>query len=327
MVTRPTVLCPIDLSEPSRAALRYASAIAEHFCAELTLLTVSEPLVTEALEMKTGTTWFADEATRTLRKFFDDTFPHGTPDGIHVTFEVTRGKAAPAILESAREHGCDIIVMSTHGLTGLRKVFFGSTTERVLRETTLPVLVTPPDDPGQMALDDFPGLVRHVLAPVDLTSATARQVVVARALADALGVPLLLLHVVEPIESRAFEKGRLEPVAAARAAGARRTLAEMVSSIPARVRAEGLVLQGRPPEVIASVARERAAGLIIMGLHNPAGVGPRMGSVTYQVLCRIPALVLALPPAAPAAVHHVASPALEEISARIQGESLLPAAP
>ena len=42
----------------------------------------------------------------------------------------------------SREKAVDLIVMSSHGLTGFRKLFFGSTTERVLRETSVPVLVT-----------------------------------------------------------------------------------------------------------------------------------------------------------------------------------------
>lgn len=54
----------------------------------------------------------------------------------HSAFEVTVGKPAKQILHVALEEGADLIVMSTQGLTGARRLFFGSTTERVLRETT-----------------------------------------------------------------------------------------------------------------------------------------------------------------------------------------------
>ena len=69
---------------------------------------------------------------------------------------------------------------------------------------------------------------------------------------------------------------------------------------------ESLVAFGDPAEEIAKLARERQAGLIVIGLHGSPMLGPRMGSVTYRVLCLAPALVLALPPM-PAAVPAEAS--------------------
>ena len=68
----------------------------------------------------------------------------------------------------AREQSSDLIVVSTHGLTGMRKLFFGSTTERVLRETTTPVLVTPAHDPGPIRLEDGKQLIGRIIVPVDL---------------------------------------------------------------------------------------------------------------------------------------------------------------
>ena len=51
-----------------------------------------------------------------------------------------------------------------------------------------------------------------------------------------------------------------------------------------------------PAEELAKVARDRQAGLVVMGLHGSPLLGPRMGSVTYRMLCLAPTLVLALPP-------------------------------
>jgi nucleotide-binding universal stress UspA family protein len=59
-----------------------------------------------------------------------------------------------------------------------------------------------------------------------------------------------------------------------------------------------LVVYGEPAEEIAKVASDRDAGLIVMGLHSSPVLGPRMGSVTYRVLCLAHRLVLALPPTA-----------------------------
>jgi nucleotide-binding universal stress UspA family protein len=67
--------------------------------------------------------------------------------------------------------------------------------------------------------------------------------------------------------------------------------------ISPRVHVEPIVLTGEPSEEIVTLAETRQARLIVMGLHSSGLLGPRMGSVTYRVLCRTNSLVLALPPA------------------------------
>jgi hypothetical protein len=68
---------------------------------------------------------------------------------------------------------------------------------------------------------------------------------------------------------------------------------------------------GDPAEEIAKVAKERHVGLIVIGLHGSPLAGPRMGSVTYRVLCLSQTPVLALPPVLPASVGRVAVPVTE----------------
>jgi nucleotide-binding universal stress UspA family protein len=79
---------------------------------------------------------------------------------------------------------------------------------------------------------------------------------------------------------------------------AEQRLQALVGTLPAELHAEGLVLLGEPAEEIAKVARDRQAGLIVIGLHASALMGRRMGSVTYRVIsiAQTHALVLALPP-------------------------------
>ena len=300
MNLQPSILCPIDFSGSSRGALRYAAATAAHFGARLTLLAVNDPLLYEADQLE-GPAHLTEDTRRELERFFKQTFaeaPHGITD---VRVEVTSGKSAPEILRVAREQGCDLIVMSSHGATGFRKLFFGSTTERVLRETTVPVLVTSGSDPGPEKLEDVPRLVRRVLAPVDLTAATSHQLRIARALAEAIQVPLLLLHVVEPVRAIATSQSRLGGVDAERRYRAERQLETATESLPPSIRPEALVAYGEPAEEIAKVATDRDAGLVVMGLHSSPVLGPRMGSVTYRVLCLAHRLVLAVPPLPPEA--------------------------
>jgi nucleotide-binding universal stress UspA family protein len=71
-----------------------------------------------------------------------------------------------------------------------------------------------------------------------------------------------------------------------------------VEPLPPALHGEALVVFGEPAEEIAKVARDRSAGLIVIGLHASALLGPRMGSVTYRVISIVQAqsLVLAVPP-------------------------------
>lgn len=297
MNPRPTLLCPVDFSDASRGALRYARAMAEHFRGRLVILAVEDPILTEAVDLETGVGWNPEDTRGELSRFVSRAL-HGIPlDGIDVRYEVAVGKPANQILHVASEQACDLIVMSTHGLTGMRKLFFGSTTERVLRETAIPVLLTPPTHEGPVTLDEVRGIVRRILVPVDLTAASLRQVQVARGLAEALTVPLIATYIVEPIRSPLVARIHLTGIELERRARAEDSLNELLATVPRRLHPEALVAFGDPAEEIAKIARDRQAGLIVVGLHGSPALGPRMGSVTYRVLCLAPALVLALPPA------------------------------
>jgi nucleotide-binding universal stress UspA family protein len=306
MAPRPSILCSIDFSEPSRAALRYAAAIAEHFGAQLQVVTVDDPLLHEAADIALGHAWLTEDSQKELERFVAHTFDHKPSGFIDMRLEVFTGTPAQEILRLGREPGCALIVMSSHGLTGVRKLFFGSTTERVLRETTVPVLIAPASDPGPRNLEDVKPFVRRVVAPVDLTPATTRQVRIACGLAKAVDVPLLLAHVVEPVRLRPAVHRRLPNIDPERRARADKALAELIATIPPEIRTEGLVAYGDPAEEIAKIARDRRAGLIVIGLHASPLAGPRMGSVTYRVLCLSPeTVVLALPPVAEAVPHRL----------------------
>ena len=291
-----SVLCPVDFSKSSRGALRYAATIAAHVGGRLTLLAVNDPLVGEAAELTGGKARLVDDTIREMKKFFGQSLGAGATAFGEVQFEVASGKPAAEILRVSREHGCDLIVMASHGATGFRKLFFGSTTERVLRETVVPMLVTPGGDPGPMEFDDLRKRIHRVLVPVDLSAATLHQLVIATGLAEALSLPVVLLHVIEPVRSVMAAQAAFPTVETERRYRVESELERVATAMPAGMKPEALVAYGEPSEEIAKVANDRDAGLIVMGLHSSPLVGPRMGSVTYRVLCLAHTLVLALPP-------------------------------
>jgi nucleotide-binding universal stress UspA family protein len=296
MNVRPSILCPIDYSDASAGALRYAAALAEHFVTRLIVLTVEDPLLTSAIDLGTGVHWMPEASEREIAKFVAAVFGEDSPMLALCEYDAAVGKPSVEILRVARERSCDLIVMSSHGLTGARKLFFGSTTERVLRETTVPVLVTPPVNPGPVRVEDARHLLGRIVVPVDLSPASLHQVQVGRGLAEALNLPLLLVHVIEPVRSRLLSRLHLLGLDSNRRAIAEDSLEELLATLPRRLHPEALVVFGDPAEEAAKVVRDRQAGLVVMGLHGSPLLGPRMGSVTYRMLCLSPTLVLALPP-------------------------------
>jgi nucleotide-binding universal stress UspA family protein len=298
VLLRPSILCPVDLSDASRGALRHAAAIAEHFYAALTVLMVDEmPLLLPSPGPGPGEAWPAPLGHADLAGFVHDTFAGRTLAVPNLELVTAAGKPSAIILRHALDHAPDLIVMSTHGVSGVRKALFGSTTERVLRETSVPVLVTPANDPGPDSVEALKDDLRTVLVPVDLSAATPRQVQIARGLAEAFDAKVILVHAVEPPRLLARHETVRPQVREALFTRAESAIADLLAGIPARLHPEVVVRSGHAAETIADVADERDAEMIVMALHSDPANHARMGSVTHRVLCRVPRLVLALPPA------------------------------
>lgn len=76
MNARPSILCPVDFSDASAGALRYAAAIAARFHARLVVMSVDEPLVTEAVDLGTGIIWTPEDCRQEIVRFVNRTFDH-----------------------------------------------------------------------------------------------------------------------------------------------------------------------------------------------------------------------------------------------------------
>jgi universal stress protein A len=142
MVRVQSVLCPVDFSEHSRRAFEYAVALAAFHHARLTVLTVIDPLLAQAAAVHCDPEYLR-ESEAELRAFAGDTSLESISWAPTPRLVVTLGRAGDRILEIARSHEADLIVMGTQGLGGLRKLVFGSTADRVLRRADVPVLAVP----------------------------------------------------------------------------------------------------------------------------------------------------------------------------------------
>ncbi len=145
-----TVICPVDFSDVSMLAMRMARDLREAFDGRLILVHVVEPIVAPA-DFTFGPMTSADVEDRLIersRQSLQELLPAlNIPEG-KVACRVERGRASSEIARVAYEEKADVIVMGTHGYTGMTHVLLGSTAERTLRKAPCPVLtVRAPESP------------------------------------------------------------------------------------------------------------------------------------------------------------------------------------
>ena len=137
------ILVPIDFSEHSKNSLKYAIPYAVQFNARLDLLYVVEPTVYPA-DFSFGQVGFPniEEELRKRGSEELDTLLKTEIKGRASAIAVVRtGKPFYEINEYARENDIDLIIIATHGHTGVEHMLFGSTVEKVVRKAPCPVLV------------------------------------------------------------------------------------------------------------------------------------------------------------------------------------------
>jgi len=138
------ILVPVDFSTTSETAIVYAQALAARFAAAIELLhVVEDPVASGAWDPDASYLTIPDLTDRLVEdagRRLADTKGRLDADGVTVETRVVTGSPARAIVAAAEEDGCDVIVMGTHGRTGLSHMLMGSVAERVIRTAGCPVL-------------------------------------------------------------------------------------------------------------------------------------------------------------------------------------------
>lgn len=286
-----SILCPVDFSAHSERALRHAVALAGAWHARLTVVTVNDTLLVEAAAAAGYSDTLRDQGEAALLELLGRVPAHTTR--VLPAIDVATGPPAEEILLAAVRASADLIVMGTQGLGGTSKLMFGSTTERVLRTTRVPVLAVPAYAPECVTVQD--GVTRFALAsvvaavaldPLDGAVSTA-----AAAWATACAAPLVLAHVCQEAPAPAWWPFAGSPVPVESVETARAQVQELASSLDVTPAAQVDVRRGAVPAVIAAITRDRAAGLLVV---SRGGGEHRLGAVAYRVMCEadLPTLVV-----------------------------------
>jgi nucleotide-binding universal stress UspA family protein len=288
-----SVLCPVDFSDQSGLALRYAEAVALRTDAQLRGLYTNDPLLVAAAATSLNDRTLAARSAQELQQFVKATLAGESFKQLRLSSDVAIGHPANEILKTAARGRSDLIVMGTYGLTGPGRWIIGSTTLSVLQRSRIPVLAVPRLN-GGATLAGWPD--RQLVAAVEFDAPSANEVDVSARVARAFGATLLLLHVVDEIAAPAWLSGNLSAHQRIRVARAQKDLDALAARARRHTETASRVVCGRVADEIAAFAADRRTGLLLTALRDRRGwFGAKRGSVSYHVLAHAVTPVLAYP--------------------------------
>ena len=302
MVAFTHVLYPTDLSESSRRAAQYAATISRWYNARLTVLHVVptfEPMIvpSDVLGAPSPVVYppsAEDVEAEMRRSLTDDAFR-----GLDVRFVPSAGDPVRVIVDRALSDSADLIVMGTHGRSGVDRLMTGSVTEKVLGRASCPVLTIPPHAPEGHAGH---GTFSRILCPVDFSTASQQALGFALDLARQAKGSVTVMNVIEwlteedPRVSAYFNVDKYRRLLAEDTRERLGTLLADASSKGSEI--EKVVTFGRAHREVLRVAVEKACDLIVMGAQGRGGVGLALfGSTTPPVIrsAACPVLVVRSP--------------------------------
>ena len=151
------VLVPIDFSDYSKSSLRYAVNFAKQFGAEIYLIYVLEPVIYPP-DFSMGQIAIPSinaEWDERAREELENLAKTEIPEGVNVKTILKNGKPFLEIIDTASEENIDLIIIATHGHSGVEHILFGSTAEKVVRKAPCPVLTLREPVKGFMFRDEM----------------------------------------------------------------------------------------------------------------------------------------------------------------------------
>ncbi|MFQ5553452.1 MAG: universal stress protein [Thermoplasmata archaeon] len=291
------ILVPTDFSTSAEAACRLGARLAMRADAKLILFHALPgfDLVEEVGRGKGKTQVEVLSNVRDrMQGWFETVVPEEVRRFLSVEVKVKVGEPVPGIAWAVTRSDVDLILMGTHGRTGLAHLVVGSVTEAVLRTVPVPVLALRPGHEDRTAT-----AVRRILWATDLSPVSERAWRYTLTLADLLGADVILLHVIHPNELAGLADQPVPPPDR----WIERYLAPLERELGSRGRAVGplglharwKVLVGVPAEVIVRQAQAEEADLIVVGTHGRTGLRHVvLGSVAETVIRKAPCPVLAV---------------------------------
>jgi nucleotide-binding universal stress UspA family protein len=289
-----TLLVPLDGSVFGERALPLAMTLAWRVGAQLVLMRAANAAVFPGVDATNAEVQAVEEA----RAYLVNLKAECSGQGAGIDIAVPYGDPAGEILQEIETRHVDLVVMSTHGRSGLGRWIYGSVGEKVLAASPVPVLLVRPT--GHAPALDRDLAHSSIVVPLDGSALAEAALPHAEYLAQRLGGKLVLLRVVEPPGPAFAFPGtvaspppHVEPDREAELYLAVRGERISATGIPVQT----AVRAGWAADVIAYGCTEWQPGMIVMATHGRAGVARALlGSVALEVVRRSPLPVLLIRP-------------------------------
>jgi nucleotide-binding universal stress UspA family protein len=288
-----TILCPVDSSEFSRRAVRYAAALGRTFGSRLVVLSVRPAAPPPELWL-TRSPLVAEETAAERAAVVEAIRRFVAPElgDLAVEVQLRDGEVVTEILRTADEIGADLIAMGTHGLRGFTRLLLGSVTERVLQQARCAILtVRESAGPG--------AAFQTVVCGMDGSDASKRALAFASDLARRTHGRVVVVHAIEDFarEGPAFHRHfNIEACWRAASPEIQEAYAALApEDLRAAGRIEVKVPLGPAYRAIMQAAAEASADLIVIGT---SGATTPFGTTALRVVREATPPVLAVPPLA-----------------------------
>ncbi len=264
------ILFATDFSECSRQALPYVASLARNFDSSVYLFHVVTPsqLVIAAPE---AAPYLYEALCNNSTEELTDMARSPELRGLNPKTVLGSGMLEDELVQALKENQIDLVVVGTHGRTGIRRLVLGSSAEKICRIATCPVLTVGPDVvPGSKPQFE------RILVPTDFSGESTKILPCVLDIARDYGASMLFLHVIPPaanIDARNL------------AEEARHTLQKVLAKDRSYYQPDFLIKYGHPVETILRAAQENKVDLIAMGIKNTFAPGIQLrSSVAYQVM-------------------------------------------
>jgi len=278
------ILVPTDFSENAQHAVDYATELAKKCSAKLHLL--HTPVVPTYLLMDLSYSPGPEAVTRILndaQEALDRQAESLAGSGVEHFTVIREGTIHEVIRDYAKEHDIDLVVVGTHGRTGVSKLMYGSVTERVIKTVHTPIIVIP------RAGGKLPG---SIVIAYDFSGPSKRAAEIAHAIHGVFHGPLHMVHCYLDVWGEYTDRGAVVGEAAEKRREALhlgleemlQTEANTLFSADAQDVATHL-LTGDPAEGLLRIAEETGANLICAGTTGKSGIERLLiGSVARRLL-------------------------------------------
>lgn len=292
------ILATTDFSRQSLPAVRYAVALGERTGATVTLLHVVEPAPALSGIEAVALVRTDSEVAAQARTQLEALARREAGGSAKVTTAVRMGKPFHEIALAAGAGAADLIVIATHGHTGLKRVLLGSTAERVVRHAPGPVLTVPTRALPKPAGRGPAIKLKKILVPIDFSKISEDALPYAVLLAEQFGSEVILLNVVEmfPID-RLMGSELTHQTMVPTMMQAESDLKAMAASLneSTGVSTSAIVRQGTPFAEICHAAKTLGADMVVLTTHGYTGLKHVwLGSTAERVVRHASCPVLAL---------------------------------